>query len=367
MLSERPRSLPPPSSSPSQRRALGVLALLSVAALIYLAMPVASGLFFGTLLAFSLLRVHEKLSEKLRQPGVSASILAVCSGILILGAVGALLYLVIARGLAAANTLAHGFDPQGSLRKVFAWLDELGRSSRFGPVNLSERVMAAAAETASKLSALAAAVAGATFGAVLTLFFTILTTFFMLRHWTSIELAAERMLPLHPLHTRVVLTEFQKVGKEVFVGTVLTGIIQGVLGGVSYALAGVSEAALLGALTAISSLIPLIGTALVWVPVGVALLVADQVGAGLFVLVWGTVLVGLGGEYLVRPRLVGGRGHIPTLFTFISLVGGVQVFGLPGLVVGPVLASVALAVLKTYDRAASADGGTPSIRPEAGP
>jgi predicted PurR-regulated permease PerM len=316
---------------------------------------VATGLFFGTLLAFSLLRVHEKLSARLGQPGVSASLLALSSGLVIVGAVGSLAYLVVARGFAAANSLAHGFDPQGTLRKVFARLDEIGRAVRLGPSDLSARVTSAAAEAASKLSDWAAAIAGATFSALLTLFFTVLMTFFMLRHWTTIELAAERMLPLHPLHTRVVLTEFQKVGKEVFVGTAVTGIIQGVLGGVSYALMGVPEAALLGALTAISSLIPLIGTALVWIPVGVALLVADQVGAGLFVLVWGTVLVGLCGEYLVRPRLVGGRGHVPTLITFISLFGGVQVFGLPGLVMGPVVASVALAVLKTYDRAVTAE------------
>jgi predicted PurR-regulated permease PerM len=291
------------------------------------------------------------MSVKLGRPGVAASILAVGSGLVIVGTVSALLYLMIARGLVAANTLAYGFDPQGSLRKTLARVDEMGRTSLFGPLDLSGRVTEAAAVAASKLSDLAAAVAGATFGAILALFFTIMTTFFVLRHWTEIMVGAERMLPLHPLHTRVVLSEFQKVGKEVFVGTILTGIVQGVLGGVSFALAGVPEPAVLGALTAMCSLVPLIGTALVWVPVGVALLLAGQVGAGLFVLVWGTALVGLGGEYLIRPRLVGGKGHVPTLITFISLVGGVQVFGLPGLVVGPVLASVALAVLKTYDRA----------------
>lgn len=353
MFSERPKSIaPPPTSTPAQRRALAVLALLSVGALLYLALPVATGLFFGTLIAFSLLRVHEKLSERLGKPGVAASLLAVASGLVIVGTVSSLLYLMIARGLSAANALARGFD-QGSLRKIFTRLDELGRSSRLGNLDLSERVANAAAEAATRLSDLGAAVAGATFGALLTLFFTILTTFFVLRHWTAIELGAERILPLHPLHTRIVFTEFQKVGKEVFVGTILTGVVQGVLGGVSYAIAGVPEAGLLGALTAISSLVPLIGTALVWIPVGIALLVADQVGAGLFVLSWGFALVALTGEYIIRPRLVGGRGHVPTLITFISLVGGVQVFGLPGLVVGPVLASVSLAVLKTYDRAVS--------------
>src|SRR5205814_8230152 len=64
----------------------------------------------------------------------------------------------------------------------------------------------------------------ATAGGALVLFFTLMTTFFVLRHWTELQERAERMLPLHPMHTRVVMWEFQKVGKEVFIGTMLTGL-----------------------------------------------------------------------------------------------------------------------------------------------
>ena len=73
-------------------------------------------------------------------------------------------------------------------------------------------------------------------------------------------------------------------------------------------------------------------------------------GAGIFELLWGgLVVVGLS-DYVIRPFLVGGHGHVPTLLTFISLFGGVEVFGLLGLIIGPVIASVALALLRTYDR-----------------
>jgi predicted PurR-regulated permease PerM len=178
-----------------------------------------------------------------------------------------------------------------------------------------------------------------------------MTSFFVLRHWTSNLALAERILPLHPAHTRVVLAEFQKVGGEVFIGTLLTGIAQGVLAGIGYAIVGVPEAALLGAVTAICSLVPAIGTMLVWVPVGVVLLILGQLGAGIFVLVWGVLVVGVLCDYVIRPKLVGGKGHVPTLLTFISLFGGIEVFGLMGLIVGPVIASVALALLRTYDQA----------------
>ena len=72
---------------------------------------------------------------------------------------------------------------------------------------------------------------------------------------------------------------------------------------------------------------------------------------GIFALLTlGSLMVGVVSDYVIRPRLVGGSGHIPTLLTFIALFGGVEVFGVLGLIIGPVIAAVALALLRTYDR-----------------
>jgi predicted PurR-regulated permease PerM len=147
-----------------------------------------------------------------------------------------------------------------------------------------------------------------------------------------------------------VLAEFQQVGKEVFVGTVLTGLIQGVLAGVGYALGSAPEAGLLAALTALCSLVPAVGTLLVWVPLGLGLMLSGRVGAGVFELIWGALVIGVLSDYVIRPRLVGGGGHVPALMTFIALFGGVEVFGVIGIIIGPVIAAVALALLRTYDR-----------------
>ena len=147
------------------------------------------------------------------------------------------------------------------------------------------------------------------------------------------------------------MSEFQKVGKEVFVGTMLTGLAQGVLACVGYRIAQVPEAVLLGTVTAICSLVPAVGTLLILVPVGVILIAVGHPIAGIFELLWGVLVVGVLSDYVIRPALVGGRGHVPTLLTFISLFGGVEVFGLLGLIVGPVIAAVSLALLRTYDRA----------------
>jgi len=344
---EGPRSSP---STPSQRRALGVFALAAVSALIALAAPVSSGLFLGTLLAFSLLGAYERFLIRSRRPALTAVLFALGSGLTMLGGLFGILYFVVIRGAAAAQRLSEGFEPEGTLRKLTLRVEQLTGSLPFGPIDLTSRIRAGAAEAASRLAHWITAIAGATLGGCLTLFFTVMTTFFVLRHWAELSARAERMLPLNPKHTRVVMSEFQKVGKEVFIGTMLTGLAQGLLAGIGYGIAGVPEAALLATVTAICSLVPAVGTLLVWVPVGIGLIAAGHPVSGVFELLWGMVVVVGLSDYVIRPSLVGGHGHVPTLLTFISLFGGVEVFGLLGLIVGPVIASVALALLRTYDR-----------------
>lgn len=347
MTSDGPRST---RSTPSQRRALGFCAIAAAAALLALAAPVSSGLFLGTLLAFSLLGVYERFSVRTKRPVLAAVLLSFGSGLAILGGLFGILYFVVIRGAAAAQRLSESFEPEGTLRKLAQQLEHMTQNLPFGPIDLTSRVRVFAAEAASRLAQLIGAIAGATLDGGLTLFFTIMTTFFVLRHWTELLARSERMLPLHPKHTRVVMSEFQIVGKEVFVGTMLTGLAQGLLAGIGYAIAGVPEAALLATVTAICSLVPAVGTLLVWVPVGITLIATSHPVAGIFELAWGALVVVVMSDYVIRPSLVGGHGHVPTLLTFISLFGGVEVFGLLGLIVGPVIASVALALLRTYDR-----------------
>ena len=334
----------------TQQRALGIFAIAAVAAIVLLSLPVVSGLFLGTLLAFSLLPAQERLSLYLKRPTLAALALALSSGLATVGGLLLLVYFVVARGMRVASQVASSFQPEGSLRKALTRLTNASRHSIFGPVDLAERVRATAGHAAMRLTEAVGAVAGATVSVVLALFFTTMTTFFVLRNWTDLLGRAERMLPLHPMHTRVVLKEFQKIGKEVFVGTMLTGILQGFLAGVGYALGRVPEPVLLAALTAICSLVPAVGTLLVWVPVGVGLLAIGHTAAASFEFIWGALIVVGASDYVIRPRLVGGDGQIPALITFIALFGGVEVFGLLGLIVGPVIAAVALAVLRTYDR-----------------
>jgi predicted PurR-regulated permease PerM len=86
----------------------------------------------------------------------------------------------------------------------------------------------------------------------------------------------------------------------------------------------------------------------VWVPAGIFLLGTGHVGMGVLELCWGGLVVVGVSDYVIRPRLVGGHGTMPALLTFAALFGGVEVFGLEGLIVGPLIMSVSFAVLRIF-------------------
>jgi predicted PurR-regulated permease PerM len=177
-----------------------------------------------------------------------------------------------------------------------------------------------------------------------------LTMYSAFRHWPLISSRAQNVLPLRPEYTRSLLEEFRRIGRSTLLGTIVAGLAQGVLATVGYAIAGVPEPVFFGAMTAVASLVPAVGTLIVWVPAGVILMATGHVARGVLELAWGALAVVGVADYLIRPRLVGGEDGTPALVTFAALFGGVEVWGLKGLIMGPVVMLVAVAVLRIYVR-----------------
>jgi predicted PurR-regulated permease PerM len=130
-------------------------------------------------------------------------------------------------------------------------------------------------------------------------------------------------------------------------GTVVTGLAQGLLATIGFWISGVPQPIFFGIATALASLIPAVGTLLIWVPAGLYLLAMGHAGSAILELSWSALLVIGACDYVIRPRLVGDSG-MPTLLVFIALFGALEVLGLSGLIVGPVIMSLAVAVLRLY-------------------
>jgi predicted PurR-regulated permease PerM len=202
---------------------------------------------------------------------------------------------------------------------------------------------------ATRSAATAAAVATQTFSALLGLFFALLTMYVVLRAWPRLVASVVAVSPLQPKHTREVLEVFRRAGRATLAGTVLTGLAQGVFAGLGYWMSGIPEPVFFGAATAVASLIPAIGTLIVWVPAAVFLFVTGHPTRAVVVLIWCSATVIALCDYVIRPKLVG-DDDTPPLLTFIALFGGLELFGLGGLVVGPILMSLAVATLRLYVR-----------------
>jgi predicted PurR-regulated permease PerM len=333
----------------TEHRALGWTALAAVAVIVWIVMPVGVGIFLGTLMGFALQPLYERFQARLR-PSLAALLTVLIVTAIIIATVGSLAYLFVTKGVSLTHDLLAQLAPGGSasgfVERVTAGAASLGFSSKV----ITAKVREGAAGAAERAAGIAELLASATASSLLGLFFAMLTMYFAFRHWPSISARAQAILPLRPDYTRSLLDEFRRIGRATLLGTIVTGLAQGLLATVGYAIAGMPEPVFFGAMTAVASLIPAVGTLLVWVPAGIVLIVMDHPARGVLVLAWSSLVVVGVSDYVIRPKLVGGEGETPAIVTFAALFGGVEVWGLKGLIMGPVLMLLAVAVLRIYVR-----------------
>lgn len=337
-----------PVTARGRRLALGVLLLLSFLMVARIAAPLWVGIAFGTMVAFVAQPTYRRLAARLgdrRQ--LAAVITTVVTGVLTAVGGGLALYLITNE----LFSIIAKFQGQSAAD----WLVNDAVERVFGTFGVERgQVHARIATELGKLAGYAAQVAAlllqTTTSAFLELVIGLMTMYYVLIEWPRIPVHIERVMPLDPRHTRALILEFRDVGRAAMIGTLATALIQGVLGWIGYALAKFPQAFLWGMFTALASFLPVLGTFLVWLPIGVWLLATGRPLAGAFVLAWGFfIVVGLV-DYVIRPRMVRGHGSTNQLLMLVSLLGGLEVFGLAGLIVGPIVISLFLAILRIYER-----------------
>jgi predicted PurR-regulated permease PerM len=162
--------------------------------------------------------------------------------------------------------------------------------------------------------------------------------------------------PLRRGQTAQLLEEFRRVSVATLVGTVLAAVFQGIAAGVGYALFGVPHPAFFGLLTALASFVPVVGTLVVWIPAALLLAATGHLGAGLGLAAWCVVAV-VGAEHVGRPLLLGGQGEMHTGLVFLGLLGGIEMFGLLGVLAGPLVIAFFLALARMSERELGAPAG----------
>lgn len=214
-----------------------------------------------------------------------------------------------------------------------------------------EQIMPRLADFASEIGArsvgFVTAAATQTATALLMVFVVLYAMYFFLKDGKT---ALDKMLYYLPLpaHDELRMIErFMSVARATIKGTIIIGAVQGALGGVAFAVAGIKGAAVWGTIMAILSAIPGLGHALVWVPVVIYLAIAGHWAACIGLFVWCAAVVGSVDNFL-RPWLVGKDTELPDLMILVSTLGGLVLFGPLGFIVGPIVAALFVTVWDLY-------------------
>lgn len=322
-------------------------AIIALIAVLWLALPIGAGILLGMFLAFMAQPIFERMKSRV---GTGAAAAGTVAGAILALAVllGGLGWLFVVQGTALAQRVMDETKPGGvadrGIQQVGEWADRLGVSHE----QLESHVRGLANDAASRTVGVATSIAAATGGTLLALFFAVLAMHYVLRNWNMVSRRAQTVLPLRAEYTADLFAEFRRVGRTTLLGAIGTAIAQGIFATIGYAIAGVPEPAFFGAATAIASFIPVVGVLTVIIPIGIGLFMLGYPGHAVIELVWSFATVVAVSDYVIRPRLVRGSTEAPAIITFVALFGGVEIFGLKGLIVGPVLMSLALAILRIY-------------------
>ncbi len=183
----------------------------------------------------------------------------------------------------------------------------------------------------------------------LDLFVLIAAMFYFLKEGPEILAALKSYAVLPASVQDRVFERVVVVTRSTMKGTLVIGIVQGALGGIGFLMFAVQGAAFWGVVMAIASMLPLVGTSLIWIPAVIYLLAVGETTAAVGLLLWSAIIVS-NIDNVLRPILVGGEAEMPDVLVLMSTFGGLAMFGAAGLILGPVIASVCVTLLEiTHD------------------
>tara|TARA_B110000503_G_scaffold13974_2_gene19097 strand:- start:11474 stop:12556 length:1083 start_codon:yes stop_codon:yes gene_type:complete len=343
----------------SHRLVLLVFLAISLFASYWLIAPFLEPIVLAILIGLLAYPAHERLVAALRGHKTTASLLScLILSLIFLIPTMVLLVAVLKQGI-SYSVVVKEWATQDNIHQVMSqpWVVEIhSRLIRILPEgalhadNIREKALAAAGMMGKQFAGISTTVLGSLTRSMVNGVLLLFVLFFVLRDHEKLIAFIHRALPLSRSEEETLFEEVKTVSKSALLGTLATAVTQGVVGGFGLWLAGF-PGVFWGAVMAFASLIPLVGTALIWVPAALYLLVTGEWGWAIFLAVWGVVVVGSVDNFL-RPLLMQGAS-MNTVVVFFSLIGGLQVFGLIGLIYGPLIFAVTLVMFRLYESAFS--------------
>lgn len=320
-----------------------VLALLVALYLCWLMLqPFVDVLLWAVVLVAVFMPIHRRLLGRFASPTLAATLSTLLVVVTILAPATLVTIAVVGEISDMARTLGTGTPQWGSvqlvLERIQPWvpwdLHQL-ESRDF----LLERLQAISGTLANRTLGMV----GGVMATVVQTFLVVFTMFYVFRDGDAIRHAFYDVLPLDGAQAKAVVERTQEViGASVY-GVLVVAAIQGFLGGFIFWAIGLPSPLLWGVVMFFLCMIPMAGAFLVWAPAAVLLAVSGAWPRALILTAWGLLVVGTVDNFL-KPRLVGKRAKLHELLIFFSVMGGLNVFGVLGIVLGPVTVALTLAV-----------------------
>lgn len=252
----------------------------------------------------------------------------------------------------AAGAAAGLLDPNSPyLGPVVRWAGQYVDIGKLGSQEfIAERLKGLSGAIASRTLGFV----GGAVGFIVEVFFVIFTMYYLFRDGERMRAAAYDMMPLSEKKSREIFERTGEVIAASVYGVLVIAVVQGVLGGLAFWVLGLPSPLLWGVVMIFLSMIPMLGAFIVWVPAAIYLALSGHWAQAVMLTVWGALVIGSVDNFL-RPKLVGERTRLHELLIFFSVLGGLQVFGVLGIVLGPVIVALTIALL---DVLRQADGTT---------
>lgn len=340
-------------------RAFLLLVIAVSLAFAWILWPYSGAVLWATVLAIVFAPMYRRLSRSMRQKRTLAALATLLVIVLIV---------ILPLTLITALLLQEGFSvyeriQSGELnigeyfKQIFgalpSWVTDL--LDRFELTNvrvMQERLSSGLMKTSQFLATQALNIGQNTFDFIIDLFIVLYLLFFLLRDGDGLTRRIRNAIPLRAEQQRDLLSKFTAVIRATIKGTVVVAILQGALGGLIFWALGVRAPVLWGALMAVLSLLPAVGSALVWLPVAIYFLVTGAIWQGIALIAFGVLVIGLV-DNVLRPVLVGKETKIPDYVVLVATLGGIAIFGLNGFVIGPVIAAMFMAVWDIFSASRS--------------
>jgi predicted PurR-regulated permease PerM len=331
--------------------ALTVAAILGYA-LLLIFKPFAVPMTWAAFLAFLLFPLNVRWRRRFKGKSLSASVLTVLAPLVILLPLSALSVEFVSQISVLLKELqksATDMDIKSfSDLQQFPWMARINTWLQVHADISAEQVQSWLVSGTREIMQRAAGWGGSLFlgalGSLVDFAIMLFLLFFFLRDGDLMIDRGRLLIPMPEERKDRLFSQLGAVTRAIVFGTTVTAALQGFFVGVGFAIVGLPSPVVFGVLAALLSLLPVGGSALVWIPAVLWLFFEKHWGWGIFLLVWGSALSGL--DNVVRPILISGRARISALAVFVGVLGGIPAFGAIGVILGPVILSLVLALIE---------------------